>query len=124
MCTSGSRDRRPCRCSGCSFAAGGRARATAAAAYAYGFGALPVPLRLGGTIPAIALFQEMLGVDTVLMGFALPTDGAHAPNEKFHLPTFYRGIRTAARFLDEVASRTARLAGPAQGGIVGDQVIN
>jgi acetylornithine deacetylase/succinyl-diaminopimelate desuccinylase-like protein len=84
--------------------------AAAAAAYSYGFGALPVPLRLGGTIPAIALFQEILGVDTVLMGFALPTDGAHAPNEKFHLPTFYRGIRTAARFLDEVAIRWQGLA--------------
>jgi acetylornithine deacetylase/succinyl-diaminopimelate desuccinylase-like protein len=80
--------------------------AAAAAAYSYGFGALPVPLRSGGTIPAVALFQEVLGVDTVLMGFALPTDGTHAPNEKFHLPTFYRGIRTAAKFLDEVAIRT------------------
>jgi len=75
----------------------------AAAAYRHGFGAAPVFLRSGGTIPAVTLFQQVLGLDTVLLGFGLPDDGTHAPNESFHLPTFRRGIATAARFLDEVA---------------------
>jgi acetylornithine deacetylase/succinyl-diaminopimelate desuccinylase-like protein len=59
----------------------------AAAAYRKGFGAAPVFLRSGGTIPVVNTFQELLGVPTVLMGFALPDDRIHAPNEKFHLPT-------------------------------------
>ena len=41
----------------------------------------------------------MLGIPTVLMGFALPDDRMHAPNEKFHLPNFFKGIATSIRFL-------------------------
>jgi acetylornithine deacetylase/succinyl-diaminopimelate desuccinylase-like protein len=75
----------------------------AAAAYRKGFGAAPVFVRSGGTIPVVNLFQEMLGIPTVLMGFALPDDGLHAPNEKFHLPTFFKAIATSIHFLTEVA---------------------
>jgi acetylornithine deacetylase/succinyl-diaminopimelate desuccinylase-like protein len=76
----------------------------AAVAYRRGFGAKPVFVRSGGTIPVVNFFQETLGIPTVLLGFALPDDRMHAPNEKFHLPNFYRGIATAISFLDEVAA--------------------
>lgn len=76
----------------------------AAAAYHKGFGAVPVFLRSGGTIPVVNTFQELLGVPTVLMGFALPDDNMHAPNEKFHLPNFYNGIATSISFLDELGA--------------------
>lgn len=78
------------------------AMSAAALAYEQGFGRAPVFLRSGGTIPAVNLFQETLGIPTVLMGFALPDDRLHAPNEKFHLPNFYRGITTSIRFLAEM----------------------
>jgi acetylornithine deacetylase/succinyl-diaminopimelate desuccinylase-like protein len=71
----------------------------ATVAYRKGFGAQPVFLRSGGTIPVVNAFQNILGVPTVLMGFALPDDRMHAPNEKFHLPNFYNGIATSLWFL-------------------------
>ena len=79
--------------------------AAAALAYRKGFGAAPVLLRSGGTIPILNTFQEMLGIPTVLMGFALPDDRIHAPNEKFHLPNFYNGIETCIWFLAAVGAR-------------------
>jgi acetylornithine deacetylase/succinyl-diaminopimelate desuccinylase-like protein len=75
------------------------AMGVAKAAYRAGFGAEPVLLRSGGTISAVSLFQEKLGIATVLMGFALPDDGMHASNEKFYLPNFFNGITTAISFL-------------------------
>jgi acetylornithine deacetylase/succinyl-diaminopimelate desuccinylase-like protein len=76
-----------------------------AAAFAYerGFGARPVFLRSGGSVPAASIFQKMLGIPTVLMGFALPDDHVHAPNEKFHLPNFFRGIETSIWYLAAAA---------------------
>jgi acetylornithine deacetylase/succinyl-diaminopimelate desuccinylase-like protein len=81
--------------------------AMSAAAFAYlkGFGAPPVFLRSGGTIPVVNTFQKVLGAPTVLMGFALPDDAMHAPNEKFHLPNFSKGIATCIWFLAAIASR-------------------
>jgi acetylornithine deacetylase/succinyl-diaminopimelate desuccinylase-like protein len=76
-------------------------------AYMRGFGRAPVFLRSGGTIPVVNMFQGMLGMPTVLMGFALPDDRIHAPNEKFHLPNLYKGIVTCISFLAEV--RESRL---------------
>jgi len=83
-----------------------------AAAFAYrkGFGVSPVLLRSGGTIPVTHTFQRVLGVPTVLMGFALPEDRIHAPNEKFHLPNFFRGIQTCIWFLHAVAVEPKRAA--------------
>jgi hypothetical protein len=46
----------------------------------------------------------MLGIPTVLMGFALPDDRIHAPNEKFHLPNFYNGIKTSIWFLAAIGA--------------------
>lgn len=77
----------------------------AAAAYEKGFGRAPVLLRSGGTIPVVSVFEEMLSIPTVLMGFALPDDRLHGPNEKFHLPNFYNGIATSISFLAEVGAR-------------------
>ena len=76
-----------------------------AAAFAYekGFGARPVYLRSGGSVPAASVFQKVLGIPTALMGFALPGDRIHAPNERFHLPTFFRGIETCIWFLHAAA---------------------
>ena len=87
----------------------------AARAYHRGFGMPPVFLRSGGTIPVVNTFYELLGIPAVLMGFALPDDRMHAPNEKFHLPNFYRGIVTSIHFLNEVSTqpeRTSRLRRP------------
>jgi acetylornithine deacetylase/succinyl-diaminopimelate desuccinylase-like protein len=71
-------------------------------AYAESFGQEPVFVRIGGSIPVVATFQKVLGVETILMGFGLPDDRLHSPNEKFHLPNFYRGIDTVLRFLEHL----------------------
>jgi len=75
--------------------------AVRAAAFAYkkGFGSLPVFVRSGGSIPVVNTFQEILGIPAVLMGFGLPDDHIHGPNEKFHLPNFYKAIATSIWYL-------------------------
>ena len=55
--------------------------------------------RTGGSIPVAALFHTILGMQGVLMGFGLPDDNVHAPNEKFHIPHYYAAIRSVASFL-------------------------
>jgi acetylornithine deacetylase/succinyl-diaminopimelate desuccinylase-like protein len=77
----------------------------AAAAYRAGFGAWPTFMRIGGTIPAAHLFARVLRVPTVLMGFALPDDGMHGPNERFRLANFFRGIESSIRLLARLASQ-------------------
>lgn len=62
------------------------------------FGVAPLFRREGGTIPVVGYIEDMLGMESVLMGFALPDDGMHGPNEKLHLPNYYRGIDTMIRF--------------------------
>jgi acetylornithine deacetylase/succinyl-diaminopimelate desuccinylase-like protein len=91
----------------------------AARAYRRGFGAAPVFLRSGGTIPIVNTLQELLGVPVVLMGFALPDDALHAPNEKLHLPTFYRAIETCAWFYAELGE--SGHSGRGRTGIVGKE---
>jgi acetylornithine deacetylase/succinyl-diaminopimelate desuccinylase-like protein len=71
----------------------------AGVAYKKSFGAYPVFLRSGGSIPVVNTFQEHLGIPAVLMGFGLPDDRIHAPNEKFHLPNFYHGIETSIWYI-------------------------
>ena len=56
------------------------------------FKAEPVFVRSGGSIPIVALFARVLKVPTVMMGFGLPDDGLHAPNEKFNLENYARGV--------------------------------
>ena len=64
------------------------------------FGKETVYIRSGGSIPIVGLFDQYLGIPSVMMGFGLPDDNLHAPNEKFHLPNFYRGIEAVARYLE------------------------
>jgi acetylornithine deacetylase/succinyl-diaminopimelate desuccinylase-like protein len=66
------------------------------------FGKEPVFIREGGSIPIAALFHDILGVPVVMMGFGLPDDNLHAPNEKYSLSQFYKGIRTVARFFEHI----------------------
>jgi acetylornithine deacetylase/succinyl-diaminopimelate desuccinylase-like protein len=82
----------------------GPARQVALAAYRAGFGAAPVLLRAGGSIPAVSMLRDVLGVSPLLMGFALPDDGIHGPNERLHLPTFWSAIETSIWFLAGLAS--------------------
>lgn len=63
------------------------------------YGVAPVFTREGGSIPVAALFDQILQVPVVLMGFGLSDDGLHAPNEKFNLDQFTRGMATVADFL-------------------------
>jgi acetylornithine deacetylase/succinyl-diaminopimelate desuccinylase-like protein len=58
-------------------------------------------IRSGGSIPIVGDFARHLGLPSVMMGFGLPDDNLHAPNEKFHLKNFELGIRSIIRFLEE-----------------------
>lgn len=69
------------------------------------FGKQTVYIRSGGSIPIVGLFQEHLGIPSVMMGFGLPDDNLHAPNEKFHLPNFYRGIEAVARYFETLGQQ-------------------
>lgn len=62
------------------------------------WGKRPVFKREGGSIPIVSDMQETLGIESVLTGFGLPEDNVHAPNEKLHLPTWYRGIDALIHF--------------------------
>ncbi|SFO02995.1 Acetylornithine deacetylase/Succinyl-diaminopimelate desuccinylase [Chitinophaga sp. YR627] len=62
------------------------------------FGKAPIPMRGGGSIPIVALFEKELGLKTILMGFGLDSDNLHSPNEKYGLANFYKGIETIPYF--------------------------
>jgi len=68
------------------------------------FGKDTVFIRSGGSIPVVADFEKHLGIPSVMMGFGLPDDNLHAPNEKFHIPNFYRGIESIIRFFQLLSS--------------------
>lgn len=70
----------------------------ASKAYETAFGKKPIPTRSGGSIPIIALFEEVLGVKSILMGFGLESDAIHSPNENYPLFNFYKGIETIPWF--------------------------
>lgn len=80
----------------------------AAQAYKQGFGREPLYVREGGTLPIVAMFGQILHTPVVMMGLGLPDDGLHAPNEKFHLPNFYRGIETAIHYYDIFSQARAK----------------
>jgi acetylornithine deacetylase/succinyl-diaminopimelate desuccinylase-like protein len=67
------------------------------------FGKEPIPQRSGGSIPIVALFENILGVKTVLMGFGLNSDDIHSPNESYGLFNFYKGIETIPHFYAQYA---------------------
>lgn len=62
------------------------------------FGKDPIPVRGGGSIPIVALFEDVLNVKTVLMGFGLDSDDIHSPNEHYGLFNYYKGIETIPYF--------------------------
>ena len=61
-----------------------------------------VYIRSGGSIPIVGLFQKHLGIPSVLMGFGLPDDNLHAPNEKFHIPNLFAGIESVKYYLTKL----------------------
>lgn len=65
------------------------------------FGAAPVLIREGGSIPVVATFREVLGVDTLLIGWGRNTDNLHSPNEHFHLDDFRHGTLASAYLWQE-----------------------
>lgn len=69
-----------------------------------GFGRKPLYQREGGSIPIVVQFKKLLGVETVLLGFGLPDENAHAPNEFLRLENFFGGIRTVSHFYNELPS--------------------
>lgn len=63
-----------------------------------------VYIRSGGSVPIVGDFEKHLKISTVMMGFGLPDDNLHAPNEKFHIPNFYRGIESIIRFFQKLGA--------------------
>ena len=57
-----------------------------------------VYIRSGGSIPIVTQFDDDLKIPSIMMGMGLPDDNLHAPNEKFHIPNFYRGIESIILF--------------------------
>jgi acetylornithine deacetylase/succinyl-diaminopimelate desuccinylase-like protein len=73
----------------------------AAKAFSDIFGQPTVFTRSGGSIPIVGDFATHLGIPTILMGFGLPDDGLHSPNEKYNIRNYYDGIRTLGHFFEE-----------------------
>ena len=80
---------------------------SAGAAMRRAFGKQPVFIREGGSIPIISVFEHQLKVPAVLMGVGLNDDQIHAPNEKFDLINFYRGIEASAYLMEELGQAAA-----------------
>ena len=66
------------------------------------FGKDSVYIRSGGSIPIVTQFEKDLKIPSIMMGMGLPDDNLHAPNEKFHIPNFYRGIESLIRFFQKL----------------------
>ena len=62
------------------------------------FGKKPLPQRGGGSIPIVAMFDQVLNAKSVLMGFGLDSDDIHSPNEHYGLYNYYKGIETIPYF--------------------------
>lgn len=75
-------------------------------AVARAFGAEPVMIREGGSIPVVGTFREVLGVDTLLLGWGQNSDNLHSPNERFTLADFHRGTRASAHLWSELSEST------------------
>ncbi len=71
------------------------------------WGKTPIPMRSGGSIPIVSLFEKELGLKTVLMGFGLDEDAIHSPNESFRVENYLLGIETIAAFYRNYAKMKA-----------------
>ena len=80
----------------------------AAAAFEKCWNKTPIPVRSGGSIPIVALFKKVLGIDTLLMGFGLDEDAIHSPNESYGLFNFFKGIETIKAFYEEYNNLTLK----------------
>jgi acetylornithine deacetylase/succinyl-diaminopimelate desuccinylase-like protein len=74
------------------------------------FGARPVRVREGGSIPVVTTFTEVLRAPVLLVGFGLPDDRLHSPNEKLAVAQFYDGVRCTVRLLDRIGSAAGATA--------------
>ncbi len=75
---------------------------SAATAYEVGFGVKPFYMRMGGSIPIVEVFDRILHIPVVLMGFGLPDENFHAPNEHFSLENFDKGLRTLVYYYEHL----------------------
>lgn len=78
------------------------------AALTEAFGMEVAWVRYGASVPVTEVFQRLMGLDTVMLGFGLPDDALHSPNEKFALKQLYTGAHAAAVFLGELATRAPK----------------
>ena len=88
---------------GIEVAADSAAIRAASAALAEEYGRPAAMIGCGGSIPIVSSFKDVLGLETVLMGFGLDDDQVHSPNEKFDLRCFHQGARSHARLLAKLA---------------------
>jgi acetylornithine deacetylase/succinyl-diaminopimelate desuccinylase-like protein len=58
--------------------------------------------RIGGTVPVVGIIQEILNAESLMLGFGLPSDNIHGPNEKQYLPNYFSGVETFIRFIDTI----------------------
>ena len=92
---------------GVAFDTGSRWFDAAKKAVAFGFDAEPVLIREGGTIPVVRSLRDILGVETLLLGWGQNTDDLHSPDEHFSVDAFHRGALASARLMHELAERPA-----------------
>ena len=80
----------------------------AALSFEQAWGKTPIPMREGGSIPIVALFESVLGLKTVLLGFGLDSDAIHSPNEHYGVFNYLKGIETIALFHKNFGEMMAR----------------
>jgi len=80
-----------------------KAYTSAAKAIEKTYGKTPIPLRTGGSIPIVTMFERVLGTQSVLLGFGLDSDAIHSPNEHYGLFNYYKGIETIPYFFEYFA---------------------
>ena len=83
--------------------------AAAKSAVETGFGKAPVMIREGGSIPVVSSFDQILGVDTLLLGWGQNSDNLHSPNEHFSLEDYHKGTLASACLWNELAENHTEL---------------